>query len=202
VDPVPKRAGLKETPEKIRNWKSNNTLNKTKITTDELNPFGGLTQQQSKYKNSFRGLMAPSGPALDHPAAQLLLELATLGCSSEMGAKWQLDLLEAAIKKGHPSALVPEAATQLRAETLEKVEQGYARLVRWADIKDNPPPNLKVSPIAAIPHKSRLFRMILDLSHGVSLNGTKHASVNEATNKTVAPAEAMAELGNVQPRLI
>ena len=112
-------------------------------------------------------------------------------------------MLEAAIAKGaHPSALVPEAATQLRNETLEKVEQGYARLVTWDELKHNLPRNLKISPIAAIPHKSRGYRMILDLSHGVTLGNIVYPSVNEATNPTTAPTVSMAELGHVLPRLI
>ena len=66
-----------------------------------------------------------------------------------------MEMLEAAIEKGsHPSAMEPEAAGQLRAETLEKVAQGYARLVTWAELKRNRPRNLKISPIMAIPHKS------------------------------------------------
>ena len=49
-------------------------------------------------------------------------------------------LLEAAIAKGaHPSALLPEPATQLWSETLEKIAQGYARLVAWDDIKNDSP---------------------------------------------------------------
>jgi hypothetical protein len=193
---------VKDTPTKIRQEKQ---ASKLRPVTQKQgnNPFVGLTEQQSKYKNKFRGLMAPSGPALEHPAADLLLELATVGCSSHIGEQWSMEMLDAAIRKGaHPSAMLPEAAKQLRDETLEKVAQGYARLVRWEDIKANPPPNLKISPIAAIPHKSRTWRMILDLSHGVTLNGIRHASVNEATNKSVAPVQAMAELGKVLPRLI
>jgi hypothetical protein len=52
------------------------------------------------------GLMAlPSGPALDHPAAPLLLELATLGCMADVGEGWMMEMLEATIEKGsHPSA--------------------------------------------------------------------------------------------------
>jgi hypothetical protein len=65
--------------------------------------------------------MAPSGAALNHPAAPLLLELATIGCVTDMGKNWTLELIEAAIRRGaHPSALSPEAAAQLRDETLEK----------------------------------------------------------------------------------
>jgi hypothetical protein len=73
----------------------------------------------------------------------------------------------------------------------------------YAELKLDPPKKLKISPIAAIPHKSHAYRMILDLSHGVRLQGVTHPSVNEATNPTVAPSESMAELGrNVLPRLI
>jgi hypothetical protein len=49
-------------------------------------------------------------------------------------------MLEAVIAKGsHPSAMKPEASTQLREETLEKVAQGYARLVQWSEVKQAPP---------------------------------------------------------------
>jgi hypothetical protein len=91
----------------------------------------GLTNRQSKYQkaNMFKGLMAPSDEALNHPAAPLLLELAKLGrCPEEVGDGWSMAMLEAAIGKGlHPSAMEPQTAGQLRAETVEKVAQGYAR---------------------------------------------------------------------------
>jgi hypothetical protein len=57
----------------------------------------GLTNRQSKYQNMFKGLMAPSGEALNHPEAPLLLELATLGCPAEVGEGWSMEMLEAAI---------------------------------------------------------------------------------------------------------
>ena len=44
--------------------------------------------------------------------------------------------------------------------------------------------------------------MILDLSYGVSIDGNRMPSVNEATNDDVAPLHSMTELGNVLPRLI
>ena len=49
-------------------------------------------------------------------------------------------------------------------EIKEKLRTNQACLVPWDDINDNPPPQLKISPIAAIPHKSKAFRSILDLS--------------------------------------
>jgi hypothetical protein len=82
---------------------------------------------------------------------------------------------------------------------MDRVAEGCCRLVYWDDIKDNLPPKLKISPIAAIPHKSRKFRMILDLSFKLLLNGKRLESVNEASDKANAPQHAMFELGNVIP---
>jgi hypothetical protein len=42
-------------------------------------------------------------------------------------------------------------------EAVEKVNARQSRIVEWDSIKDNPPNQLKISPIAAIPHKSRGF---------------------------------------------
>ena len=85
----------------------------------------GLSEQPSKYQTVFKGLMAPSGRALEHPAAPVLLELSTLGCTADIVDSWTMEMLEAAIAKGaDPSAMVPEAATQLHDETMEKVAQG------------------------------------------------------------------------------
>ena len=69
-------------------------------------------------------------------------------------------------------------------------------MVTYWDIKENLQPKLKLSPIAMIPHKSRKFRAILDLSFNLRAAKEKTASVNDTTRKQ-APAEAMKELGNV-----
>ena len=61
------------------------------------------------------------------------------------------------------SAIVPETMEQLSHKIEEKVRIGQARVVRWEDIKETPPEKIKVSPMAMIPHKSRLARAILDL---------------------------------------
>ncbi len=75
-------------------------------------------------------------------------------------------------------------------------------MVAWNDIKDNPPPQLKVSPIAAIPHKSKAFRSILDLSFRLRLkNGGVLAAVNDTTVKT-APKGATDQLGECLTRVI
>ena len=146
--------------------------------------------------------MCPSHLALHHPAAELLLEYASTGCRAQTGENWRKPDMEAAIDKGaHPSARSGAAAAQLRAETMEKVRKGQARIVRWDDIKADPPPELKISPIAMIPHKSRGFRAILDLSFSIQLRERRIPSVNEATVKT-APRGAIDQMGHVLSRII
>ena len=61
---------------------------------------------------------------------------------------------------------------------------------------------MKVSPIAEIPHKSKSFRSILDLSFSLKL--TPHGrvpSVNE-NNKKTAPGGAIDQIGHVLLHLI
>ena len=162
-----------------------------------------LSTDQSKYTNAFVGLVAPCGPALDHPAAPMLIEFWTAGCDATNDNWWSMELLKTAITKGaHPSALLLEPAAQLCAETLEKISQGYAQLVTWDDIKHDPPPKLKISLITTIPHKSRGYQMILDLSYGFMIRGTCHPSINESTKPDVALTHALKELGHILPHLI
>jgi hypothetical protein len=91
-----------------------------------------------------------------------------------------------AVERGpHRSATTPEALTHFAEEIKEKLRTNQARLVPWDDIKDNPPAQLKISPIAAIPHKSKAFRSILDLSFRLRLkNGGVLAAVNDTTVKS------------------
>ena len=56
------------------------------------------------------------------------------------------------------------AIAHFAEEIKENLRTNQARLVPWDDTNDTPPPQLKISPIAAIPHKSKAFRSILDLS--------------------------------------
>ena len=55
--------------------------------------------------------------------------------------------------------------------------------------------------MAMIPHKSKPFRYILDLSFKLFHKGVKFYSVNEKTRKMARP-EAMAQLGQVVKRII
>ena len=91
---------------------------------------------------------------------------------------------------------------QLADEAAEKVRKGQARVVLWDDIRHNLPAQLKVSPIAMVPHKSRKWRAILDLSFRLRLKqGGTVPSVNENTEKT-APKGALDQLGHSLQRII
>lgn len=148
------------------------------------------------------GLMWPRGLAKQHPAAPLLQDYNKNGCPVDIGKAWSKEHILNALKRGpHISAKDPLPAKVLRKETMEKVKEGYAKIVKWQEIKNNIPPNLKISPVAMIPHKSRLFRAILDLSFQLRVDGKKLPSVNLATIIN-APQKAMAELGFVLKRII
>ena len=99
--------------------------------------------------------MRPNGPYAQHDAIPLLNAYAKDGCPTDCGPDWTEAHIVAALKRGpHVSAKVPEAIDALLTETENKVKQGFAKVVRWGDIKHDIPPKLKISPIAMIPHKS------------------------------------------------
>ena len=148
-------------------------------------------------------LMIPRAPhATTHPAYKLLQSYADNGCPVDCGPPWSQEHILLMLKRGpHVSAKQKDAKIQLHAETKDKINHGYARTVRWKDIKNKLPRNFKLSPIAMIPHKSKLFRAILDLSFKLRHKGKEYPSVNEFTNK-LAKQEAMVQLGQTLKRIV
>jgi len=84
----------------------------------------------------------------------------------------------------------------LRQEALEKVAQGEVKIIFWDDIKHDPHPNLKISPLAAVPHKSRIFRAILDLLFRLQIDDVLLPSVNDSTTQLLFH-ESMEQMGKV-----
>ena len=84
---------------------------------------------------------------------------------------------------------------------MEKFRQGFAKVVSFKSLLKNMSTNLKNSQIAMIPHKSKHFREILDLSFELKMNGKKMPSVNNGTHPT-ATQHSMNELGRVLERMI
>ena len=144
--------------------------------------------------------MYPSGAAELHPAAEFLKDCATNGCPVDTGQAWAQETIIQAVERGpHISAMEPDAMMAFRTEVAEKIEKGQAKIVRWDDIKHNIPTELKISPISQIPHKSRAYRTILDLSYKhKTKDGIKTASVNASTTPT-APSQALTQMGSVLP---
>jgi hypothetical protein len=143
-----------------------------------------------------RNSMCPTRHALLHPAAGLLKQWATFGCPTHTGQPWSKEEIWVAVARGpHQSALSPAAIMHFAAEAAKKVCTKHACIVAWEEIKDDPPKQLKILPIATIPHKSKDFRSILDLSFRLRLaNGGVRAAVNNTTKRT-APKGAIDQIG-------
>jgi hypothetical protein len=148
--------------------------------------------------------MCPRGLALHHPAAGALLEYTTGGCPVNTGKNWTAEMVETAVQRGaHVSALVSEAMEQLLTEALEKEKKGQCKIVDYEELKRKGlHPQLKISRIAMIPHKSRLFRAILDLSFRIKLqDGSYIPSVNETTTLE-APTGTIDQMRHALDRVI
>jgi hypothetical protein len=147
--------------------------------------------------------MAPQGLALKHKAAAILRDWEQFGCPTATGRDCTTKAIQAVINRGpHKSALEPDAIKHFAAEVADKVAKGQAHVVLWDEIKDNHPWQLKISPVAAIPHKSCAYRSILNLSFNLRLEGGGILqSVNNTTQK-LAPRGAIGQLGHSLKRII
>jgi hypothetical protein len=147
--------------------------------------------------------MCPAGLAMTHPAVETLMDWATFECPTKTGELWSRSELEEAITRGpHQLVLTPEAIKHFAKEIREKVRTKQARVVEWDKIESNPPTELKISPIAAVPHKSKAYRSILNLSFRLWLkNGGFGEAVNDTMEKT-APGGAIDQTGECLSRII
>ena len=178
--PRPLQAGTaQQNPEVVKSLTAQQTKTQTPQKVESL----PAKQPKMDHRVDHRVDDLRAGAAQQPP--QVLLDYAHKGCPVNMGAPWTKEMMEAAIEKGpHVSALDDEAMEQLQQEVQAKAEIGQCTIVKWDDIKANPPEQLKISPIAIIPHKSRLFRAILDLSFGIKLqNGEQVPLVNKSSVK-------------------
>ena len=138
-----------------------------------------------------------------HPAAETLTNYLQMGCPTYSGNDWTPEQIREAVHRGpHKSALTPEAIALFKEEIALKVACGQAKVLRWVDLRDNPPTQLKISPISAKPHKSKTFRSIFDLLFALCLTDrTTLPSVNKSTKKT-APRKAVSQMGHTLSRII
>ena len=94
-----------------------------------------------------------------------------------------------------------DSISQIQVEAREKSAQGFSTIVRWNNIKQNPLSNLKISPLAMIPHKSNKYRAILDLLFALKVTGWDLTYANKEAKET-ASAEAFDQVLMVMPRII
>ena len=86
-------------------------------------------------KDAIGKTMFPQIFALSRPAVKTIEQWGRHGCPVNCGKDWSVEHILAALKRGpHKSAKSPEAIEALMAETAEKLQSGYARLVKWRDI--------------------------------------------------------------------
>jgi hypothetical protein len=160
-------------------------------------------------------LMSPSACVNFHPFTETLREWEE-GVPVDCGEDWTREMIDAAIHQGpHKSALAPEAMALVEEDVAYQVRAGYAQIVEWDCLKENLPPQLKVSPLAVVPQQNRRGRMILDLSFpvlrkpktgkGRKRKRTSDDVIKESVNDTtvrMAPDGPVKELGNVLKRLL
>ena len=102
----------------------------------------------------------------------------------------------------HESTLSEKTIKHFWAEAEQKVAQGQTRIIEWDVIKHGPPQGIKISPVTVIPHKSKAFQSILDLSFSLKLkDGGCVPSINKNTEK-MAPGAACSQLGYSLQRVI
>ena len=111
--------------------------------------------------------------------------------------------IKAALRRGlHLSAMKPAAMKAFKDEVASKLKQKQVRILSWEGIQSKPPSELKLSPMAQIPHKSRAYRTLLDLSHEVKEGEQVIAQSINATTVPLAPEAALMQMGSVMPRII
>ena len=92
--------------------------------------------------------------------------------------------IDTALRRGpHPSSDAEDAMNEIQNETKDKVANGYSKVIRYGELKKNLLEKLKNPPVVMIPHKSRSYLTILDLSFQLQHRGTLMKSVNLATLK-------------------
>ena len=196
---APKATYTSKQPKYQQNIHQANTTAHHKLKNSTAFPSDSPVKQEA----GKLGLMWPRGTiANSHPAANMLHDYSNKGCPVDAGDNWTKQMILTALKRGpHVSAKDTKAMKYLYQETAEKLKGGYITTKTWGEIKHSYPPNMKLSPLAMIPHKSRSYRCILDLSFQLKVKGKKINSVNQGTNK-LSPQKSMAQLGWVIRRIV
>ena len=82
-----------------------------------------------------------------------------------------------------------------------KISTGVCNHSEVGRHKTEPTVKIEIFTVGIIPHKSRKYIAVLDLSFALKMAGYDLPAVNKATKET-APAEALEQVGTVMPRII
>jgi hypothetical protein len=151
-------------------------------------------------------LMQPQPLADVHPFTPTIKKWRH-GIAVDCGPHWSWDVIEATVERGpHPTARTPEAMALFEEDIEYQHKAGFCNVIPWDEIKRLRPPNLKISPMAAVPQVGRRPRIILDLSFPVyqEVDGVvtaTQASVNDTTALQASSA-AVKEIGKVLSQLL
>lgn len=103
------------------------------------------TRLQRKALGKCARLVNPQPNSLHHEATPLLRHYADHRCPVDCGEDWSVKHIEALLKRGpHISAKDPKAIKYFMEEVDSKVKNGYAKVVRYGDIRKNLPRKLKL----------------------------------------------------------
>ena len=97
----------------------------------------------------------------------------------DCGKDWSREDIEIMLKRGpHWQSNGKKAVRQIHQDTEDKVKHKYEIIVKWGDTKNEIPRKIKKSPVEMIPHKSKPFIFIMDISFILFHKGVKFLSVN------------------------
>ncbi len=150
--------------------------------------------------------MQPQPLADVHPFTPTLKEWRH-GIEVDCGPDWTWEVIKAAIARGpHPTACTHKAIALFKEDIEYQQQAGFCKMIPWEELMQLRLPNLKISPVAAVPQVGHRPCIILDLSFPVyqDVDGTITATQASVNNTTAlqAPKEAVCEIGKVLPRLL
>ena len=107
--------------------------------------------------------LSPDLEDLPHPAAPLLVEMRDDGVAVNLkGPDWTTGELQERLERG-PHKSATEYAEFVRDEMADFVKKGYWVVLPFDKVKDLP--NLRLSPLGAVPQRDRRPRLIVDLTY-------------------------------------
>ncbi len=76
------------------------------------------------------------------------------GIPVDWGLDWDRSVIEAAVERGpHPSTRTPKLIALFAKDISYQIKAGFFRIFPWEELKRCLPANLKISPVAVVPHK-------------------------------------------------